>query len=169
MGLPRFHGVVIAIPKFGLQLIQYFFMDNLMQFRKAKRVQQIRFQRRRISKMILCLHLEIRYPKTVPANTMEKAFDGLGNGFNIRITRIIIYIDFRFPCCGKLYPCDSCHADNEKDHEMKLANRMVCGFCSAEQPLSNESCKHCKGLVIKLKTSFWEGGKGCRNQMAMSK
>lgn len=41
----------------------------------------------------------------------------------------------RFPCCGKLYPCDSCHDEAEKDHEMKLANRMVCGFCSKEQVL----------------------------------
>ncbi|VBB32327.1 unnamed protein product, partial [Acanthocheilonema viteae] len=40
---------------------------------------------------------------------------------------------FRFPCCGKLYPCDLCHNDAEKEHEMKLANRMVCGFCSKEQ------------------------------------
>lgn len=76
---------------------------------------------------------------------------------------------FRFPCCGKLYPCDECHAANERDHEMKIANRMVCGYCSTEQPFSKESCKHCKGNVINIKTQFWEGGKGCRNQISMSK
>lgn len=38
----------------------------------------------------------------------------------------------RFPCCGKAYPCDACHDANE-DHEMKLANRMICGFCCKEQ------------------------------------
>ena len=39
----------------------------------------------------------------------------------------------RFPCCGKAYPCDVCHNDAEKDHEMKYANRMICGFCAKEQ------------------------------------
>ncbi|KAL4227663.1 hypothetical protein ACF0H5_013099 [Mactra antiquata] len=38
----------------------------------------------------------------------------------------------RFPCCGKTYPCDICHDDKE-DHEMKFANRMICGFCCKEQ------------------------------------
>jgi len=40
----------------------------------------------------------------------------------------------RFPCCGKAYPCDVCHEDDIKgDHEMKVANKMICGFCSKEQ------------------------------------
>ena len=38
----------------------------------------------------------------------------------------------RFPCCGKCYPCDICH-DSKEDHEMKYANRMICGFCCKEQ------------------------------------
>ena len=38
----------------------------------------------------------------------------------------------RFPCCGKCYPCDHCHEENE-EHEMELANRMICGFCAKEQ------------------------------------
>ena len=42
----------------------------------------------------------------------------------------------RFPCCGKAYPCDICHDDAEKDHEMKYANRMICGFCAREQVLA---------------------------------
>jgi len=44
---------------------------------------------------------------------------------------------FRFPCCGKAYPCDVCHDDAERDHEMKYANRMICGFCAKEQVLAN--------------------------------
>jgi len=43
---------------------------------------------------------------------------------------------FRFPCCGKAYPCDVCHDDAERDHEMKYANRMICGFCAKEQVLA---------------------------------
>jgi len=76
---------------------------------------------------------------------------------------------FRFPCCGKLYPCDICHSEVEKDHEMKFANRMICGFCSTEQPYSKESCTFCKGSVIKTRSAFWEGGKGCRDQKKMCK
>lgn len=40
---------------------------------------------------------------------------------------------YRFPCCGKLYPCDTCHNEKETDHEMEMANRMICGYCSKEQ------------------------------------
>lgn len=44
-----------------------------------------------------------------------------------------IVCSVRFPCCGKLYPCDKCHDEKETDHEMEMANRMVCGYCSKEQ------------------------------------
>ena len=27
---------------------------------------------------------------------------------------------FRFPCCGKGYPCDECHNDNEREHDMQV-------------------------------------------------
>ncbi|CAD6198531.1 unnamed protein product [Caenorhabditis auriculariae] len=41
---------------------------------------------------------------------------------------------FRFPCCGRLFPCDICHQVSvNNEHEMKLANRIVCGHCSREQ------------------------------------
>uniref|UniRef100_A0A915PLX1 CHY-type domain-containing protein n=1 Tax=Setaria digitata TaxID=48799 RepID=A0A915PLX1_9BILA len=77
---------------------------------------------------------------------------------------------FRFPCCGKLYPCDSCHNDVEKDHDMKLANRMVCGFCSKEQPFQKaKPCINCNENVTRVKSQFWEGGKGCRDQIVMSR
>lgn len=38
----------------------------------------------------------------------------------------------RFPCCGRSYPCDVCH-DEDQDHPMELATRMICGYCAKEQ------------------------------------
>ncbi|VDM99490.1 unnamed protein product [Thelazia callipaeda] len=77
---------------------------------------------------------------------------------------------FRFACCGKLYPCDLCHKDAEKDHETKLANRIVCGFCSKEQPFQKtKPCINCKENVTHRKSRFWEGGKGCRDGTVMSR
>lgn len=76
----------------------------------------------------------------------------------------------RFPCCGKLYPCDVCHAENEQDHEMKFATRMVCGFCSKEQPFQmSKPCIRCSENVTRVKSAHWEGGKGCRDQKTMSR
>ncbi|KAK2951402.1 putative CHY zinc finger protein [Blattamonas nauphoetae] len=75
---------------------------------------------------------------------------------------------YRFPCCGKIYPCDSCH-DREESHPMLWAKRMICGFCSKEQAVANE-CKNCgKPLTRTHTTVHWEGGKGCRDQNRMSK
>lgn len=42
----------------------------------------------------------------------------------------------RFPCCGRAFPCDTCHEEASLGHEMKVANRMICGHCSTEQVLS---------------------------------
>ncbi|KAH3840515.1 uncharacterized protein LOC127879356 [Dreissena polymorpha] len=75
----------------------------------------------------------------------------------------------RFPCCGKAYPCDLCHNDKE-DHEMKFANRMICGYCCREQAYASERpCVGCSSSLTKVRTAHWEGGKGCRNRIAMSK
>lgn len=75
----------------------------------------------------------------------------------------------RFPCCGKTYPCDICHDDNE-DHEMKYANRMICGFCCKEQPFALEKpCARCSSSLTKVRSSHWEGGRGCRDKIAMSR
>ena len=30
------------------------------------------------------------------------------------------YRYFRFPCCGKAYPCDNCHNDEEREHDMEV-------------------------------------------------
>ncbi|KAK1349449.1 hypothetical protein LUQ84_001625 [Hamiltosporidium tvaerminnensis] len=72
---------------------------------------------------------------------------------------------FRFPCCNKLFPCDICH-DKETDHCNEMANKMVCGFCSKEQSVKN-NCE-C-GMTMKKSTAHWEGGKGTRNKVVMSK
>ncbi|XP_015912363.2 uncharacterized protein [Parasteatoda tepidariorum] len=76
----------------------------------------------------------------------------------------------RFPCCGRLYPCDICHDEKENDHEMKFASRMICGFCSKEQPYSKEKpCSSCSGSMTSKSGAHWEGGKGCRNKIKMAK
>nr|KAJ3418517.1 hypothetical protein HK105_008211 [Polyrhizophydium stewartii] len=77
---------------------------------------------------------------------------------------------FRFPCCGKLYPCLSCHEEQKPDkHEMLWANRMVCGFCSREQPYSaDKPCVCGRDLTRKDGGGFWEGGKGTRDRTRMS-
>lgn len=74
----------------------------------------------------------------------------------------------RFPCCGKIYPCDVCHDENQKDHEMKFASRMICGYCSKEQPYGKDKqCIACSANVTKKANAHWEGGKGCRNKIQM--
>ncbi|ESO89970.1 hypothetical protein LOTGIDRAFT_234076 [Lottia gigantea] len=76
----------------------------------------------------------------------------------------------RFPCCGKTYPCDVCHDENESDHDMKYANRMICGFCCKEQVYSvDKPCKGCESLMTKSSGSHWEGGQGCRDKIKMSR
>ena len=50
----------------------------------------------------------------------------------LMLTLILILFVNRFPCCGKVFPCDVCH-DSTEDHPMERANRMICGYCSKEQ------------------------------------
>jgi uncharacterized CHY-type Zn-finger protein len=78
---------------------------------------------------------------------------------------------FRFPCCGKVYECDLCHEEKKKDdHEMVWANRMICGFCSREQPFSQtKACSCGKELTRKDSHGFWEGGQGMRDQGRMAR
>ncbi|XP_062599150.1 uncharacterized protein LOC134260609 [Saccostrea cucullata] len=77
---------------------------------------------------------------------------------------------FRFPCCGKCYPCDICHEMKEGDHEMLLATRMICGHCCKEQPFAlDKACVACKKSMTQVRTAFWEGGKGCRDKSKMSR
>ncbi|KAM8890811.1 uncharacterized protein AB9W97_011649 isoform 1-T5 [Spinachia spinachia] len=76
----------------------------------------------------------------------------------------------RFPCCGRTYPCDVCH-DEDQDHPMELANRMICGYCAKEQPYSNgKPCVSCGSMMTRgARSAHWEGGLGCRNKVKMSR
>merc|ERR1711959_470802 len=75
----------------------------------------------------------------------------------------------RFPCCGRAFPCDSCH-DEQMDHQCEWASRMLCGLCSHEQPLSKDQCSHCGAAQTRgSRSGYWEGGDGCRNRLTMSK
>ncbi|KAJ3127629.1 hypothetical protein HK100_009655 [Physocladia obscura] len=78
---------------------------------------------------------------------------------------------FRFPCCGKVFPCDLCHEANKSDgHDMQWATRMVCGYCSREQVYSQQaSCLCGRELTRRFKGGFWEGGNGTRSRTLMSK
>lgn len=76
----------------------------------------------------------------------------------------------RFPCCGRAYPCDVCH-DEDQDHPMELATRMICGYCAKEQPYGNgKPCISCGSMMTRgARTSHWEGGLGCRNKVKMGR
>jgi len=74
----------------------------------------------------------------------------------------------RFPCCGRAFPCDTCHDENT-DHVHEWANRMLCGLCSFEQPFSKDQCSNCGAAQTRSRSAFWEGGDGCRNRATMSK
>ncbi|TKS73450.1 hypothetical protein D9C73_007529 [Collichthys lucidus] len=76
----------------------------------------------------------------------------------------------RFPCCGRAYPCDVCH-DEDQDHPMELATRMICGYCAKEQPYGNgKPCNSCGNMMTRgARTSHWEGGLGCRNKIKMNR
>lgn len=81
---------------------------------------------------------------------------------------------YRFPCCGRAFPCDDCHDEQTKDqpHEAERAQRFICGYCAREQSISSKRCAcgvdWSRGAAP-VKTTFWEGGKGMRNQTAMSR
>ncbi|XP_068741541.1 uncharacterized protein [Montipora capricornis] len=106
-------------------------------------------------------------PKKTPRNAGVKEGQPLpGNGTCKHYKKSFRWL--RFPCCGKCYPCDLCH-EEEEDHEMKYATRMVCGFCSKEQPYSQQACSGCKAAVTKSRSAHWEGGKGCRDKVVMSR
>ena len=81
---------------------------------------------------------------------------------------------YRFPCCGQAFPCDECHAKDPvaKAHPVEWANRFICGFCSREQSISVKECPECgknTSASGRRATTFWEGGKGARNQILMSR
>ena len=75
---------------------------------------------------------------------------------------------FRFSCCNKVFPCDTCH-DETSDHNCEFAKTILCGFCAFEQSASNKQCSKCGQMFTKSEGSkkYWEGGKGCRNPQFM--
>ncbi|KAL9542538.1 hypothetical protein MBANPS3_008562 [Mucor bainieri] len=77
---------------------------------------------------------------------------------------------FRFSCCSKLYPCDICH-DGHEDHSYDYAKKHVCGLCSREQTIVSGKPCVCGHEFEKApqKQAFWEGGKGVRNKIVMSR
>lgn len=70
----------------------------------------------------------------------------------------------------KVYSCDKCH-DAEEEHVHEWANRMICGWCSREQNYRPEDCGICHGNLTGKRgaTAFWEGGKGTRDKVKMSR
>jgi hypothetical protein len=47
------------------------------------------------------------------------------------------------PPSGMRFPCDLCHEEGAPDgHQVRWAQRMVCGFCATEQPLAL-ACRAC--------------------------
>ncbi|KAJ2465189.1 hypothetical protein GGI03_002801 [Coemansia sp. RSA 2337] len=81
----------------------------------------------------------------------------------------------RFPCCGKTFPCVTCH-DEKEDHEHEYAQIMLCGHCSKEQRISKAEhsgiCVSCGAQVIKRvdgNHAFWQGGTGVRDRTRMSR
>lgn len=79
---------------------------------------------------------------------------------------------FRFPCCGRAFPCDECHCQDatSRNHEPEWANRQICGYCSREFPISQRYCECGEQPAAAARhTAHWEGGKGTRDQTAMSK
>jgi uncharacterized CHY-type Zn-finger protein len=74
---------------------------------------------------------------------------------------------FRFSCCSKVFPCDKCH-DEASDHFFERAHRIICGKCSREQNAS-DVCAFCRHSFAPRHSAFWEGGKGTRDPLKMSK
>lgn len=77
---------------------------------------------------------------------------------------------FRFSCCEKVYACDKCH-DEAEEHAHEWANRMICGWCSREQNYRPEDCATCHQSLVGRRGlgGFWEGGKGTRDRVRMSR
>mmetsp|Transcript_50720 Transcript_50720/g.127360 ORF Transcript_50720/g.127360 Transcript_50720/m.127360 type:complete len:230 (-) Transcript_50720:18-707(-) len=79
---------------------------------------------------------------------------------------------FRFPCCGRAYPCDVCHEDQSPNCPPDVhANRILCGYCAKEQAASEKVCVNCAAAVggARLRTRHWEAGRGCRDPNRMSR
>ncbi|KAM3588481.1 hypothetical protein VKS41_000925 [Umbelopsis sp. WA50703] len=45
-----------------------------------------------------------------------------------------------------VYACDKCH-DEAESHIYELAQKMICGYCSKEQPYHQQRCIGCDKLL----------------------
>ncbi|KAI8577089.1 hypothetical protein K450DRAFT_253593 [Umbelopsis ramanniana AG] len=52
----------------------------------------------------------------------------------------------RFECCMRVYACDKCH-DEAESHIYEIAQKMICGYCSREQPYHQQRCIGCERLL----------------------
>lgn len=72
-----------------------------------------------------------------------------------------------------LHRCHDLSPINIDKHPNEHATRMLCGFCSREQAYHPSTCCHCHANVVGNKSgnngSFWEGGKGMRDKVKMSR
>ncbi|RVD92890.1 zinc finger domain-containing protein, partial [Tubulinosema ratisbonensis] len=73
---------------------------------------------------------------------------------------------FVFPCCKNVYSCPKCHDKNER-HKFEYAYQMICLVCNKK--VSVKDVCDCGYVHIKKKSVFWEGGKGKRDKITMSK
>lgn len=103
--------------------------------------------------------------KHATLGSMDELFQAKGTCKHYKkSTRIFI-----FPCCNGRYPCDICHNEKEQ-HIAVLAKRMICGICHSESQISPKcSNPECKAALTGERSAFWEGGKGTRNKITMSR
>jgi len=79
----------------------------------------------------------------------------------------------RFPCCGRAWPCATCHAESDcpaaQAGEAVWATRMLCGKCSREHPYSDTPCDACGNTYTAPGDGHWQGGDGCRDQQRLAR
>lgn len=79
----------------------------------------------------------------------------------------------RFPCCGRAWPCATCHAESEcpaaQAGDAVWATRLLCGKCSREHPYSDKPCDACGNSYTVPGGGHWQGGDGCRDQQRLVK
>ncbi|EUB61472.1 hypothetical protein EGR_03762 [Echinococcus granulosus] len=116
----------------------------------------------KVKQILLFISLPAQYPSSPPILNVPKTSD---------IPNVVT----AFPCCQRAFPCDNCHDEEVAGaHETLHATRIICGFCSTEQPEVTTSpmvvCSACqRNLTSAGATNHWEGGRGCRDPVKMSR
>lgn len=78
---------------------------------------------------------------------------------------------YRFPCCGRAFPCPQCHIESNCPAAAlgAHASRQICGKCSMEQSYSPaKPCEKCNFSMIAAGSKHWDDGAGTRNLAVMS-